>query len=256
MKERKYFVNFIILVLLSYSLTFLATEWVQIRTHESLFLDDGTEEGMACEFTSIVKDTSELEGLEAENYILLLDLGKLNKWIYTISESKIREEFLREETFELLQTKEKLSVQTFLSSDKKKIIKYKLKSYPNQHIKEIDFGEVAKANGKFDKFIFDNFSKTFVDYLEKLRKLSFLAYNKEVYFSVRPSSFKVIWGSSKETEGPFVLQKYSHLKSISAIHYPILVHYNCDFDAQFGYPCTPEEVPSKNPKVLVIEKKQ
>ncbi|NMB99248.1 MAG: hypothetical protein GYA35_03085 [Thermoanaerobaculaceae bacterium] len=35
-----------------------------------------------------------------------------------------------------------------------------------------------------------------------------------------------------------------------------MLEVNYNFDAIFGYPCQPEEMPSKNPKVLVIEKKQ
>ncbi|NMC34977.1 MAG: hypothetical protein GYA36_21360, partial [Veillonellaceae bacterium] len=76
-------------------------------------------------------------------------------------------------------------------------------------------------------------------------------YNRKIDFPIYPYSFKALFGFSKPTEffrennDDFALGFLQHLEQA-----------NCDFDAQFGYPCSPEEVPAKNPKVLVIEKKQ
>jgi len=53
------------------------------------------------------------------------------------------------------------------------------------------------------------------------------------------------------TEETGILKEFSS----NEVKYPQTLHYNCDFDAKFGYPCSKDEIPAKNPKTLIVPQK-
>ncbi len=208
------------------------------------------EDGTSVEYTLL--NHFKLKGGTTEFFYmtLLLDLGEAGKWVYGYkihcTYPKIPD--LKEESFTCLETKETVKILYTFVTREDKIEKYTLIAEPSGKTFVLPFGEAQQKPEDFIPFVKENFFKNFVAGLDKLRKITFFAYSNDWSFWLVPPVFRALWGVCKETDT---------IKTLSPekVKFPKILHYNCDFDAKFGYPCSKDEVPAKNPKVLIVPQK-
>jgi len=175
--------------------------------------------------------------------VYLIQFKDTERWIIKIEIPNDNSFFYGECTY--LKTGESISVKVAPFVDDISLSKITYSSSSNKSF-TIEGKELLKG-GKVDfvPFIKENFSYSFVSSLLDLRyQVVFLQLGEPL----------LIMGAINSGLGEFVkLLK----ESVSSEQQPKLeiLPIDCDFDAKFGFPCTKDEVPAKNPKVLVIEKK-
>lgn len=207
----------------------------ETRIHYKVFLENGEE----IEYSEIYSSPSENN---VQN-VALFELQEKGEWVV---EQKILQvdNGTNIATFKLLSTGEFLQITIIginLENNNPKII---LNANDMKSL-NLTFGDVPKKSTNFIAFISDNFSKEFVEGLDKLRKI-----NSEIYSPPIPDTyFMTIW-SWEMIEQAVVLKQMCNKAN------RLKMNVDCDFDAKFGYPCHSEKIPVKKSKVPLIEKKQ
>jgi len=243
MDKKSFLLCFLLLILPLFFKAQDDSRIVQSRIHGVIFLDEAT----SIEHTWIQNYVNLNSKMKLSALYVLSDLGKEGKWVYTLKvENPDSADEKRTEVFENRDTNELLKITYSLSNGKTD--KYLLEAEPKKTTYFVNAEKIPNDPDGFCSFVIDNFSTNFLTGLKKLKDLVFTIFNKNIYFPITPKSFRPIWGMTKETETVGFI-------SPSSLLYPVNLYYNCDFDAKFGFPCTKDEVPAKNPKVLVIEKK-
>lgn len=229
-------------------------DYSQARSHFKLELSDKK----VIEYTIISKNDLS-DKIRHSTRIVLLNLSSYGKIVYnekTKFKEKPKWEGLlavpaeSEFTISLLPSNETLKVTYKYGHKDFEIIEYEIANLNTGKKIMILYEQVPISPSSFIPFLYDNFSNEFISSLEMLKNIIFKCWSLETDFPISPFIFRSLWGSTPETE-----LKASEKKK-EKVNQPLLQEFDCDFDAKFGYPCSPEEVPSKNPKVLVIEKKQ
>ncbi|NMC34975.1 MAG: hypothetical protein GYA36_21350 [Veillonellaceae bacterium] len=246
---KKFFLSFILLPALV--IVSFCNEPDQIRTHNIIIFQNN----FALEYSVISKISYENNQLKFSEKTMLLDCKEYGKWIYyskmTINrnvEPPLPTNHVQSVT--LISTGEKIEIKIIYNEDQKKK-KFELTSYPNKKNMTISLNEIPRNRRGFLPFVQENFTESFLNGLAKIMDFSFISEKEQISLFISPLTFLPLCGLREETDE-------GRIKPIdeSEVREPIFLYYNCGFDAQFGYPCSPEEVPAKNPKVLVIEKKQ
>jgi len=220
------------------------------RFHKLLALEDGT----SLEYSMLADYKWKGGTTDFLHKTLLLDLKEAGKWVY---DYQIRYcvphiPCFKEESFTCLESGETVKISYTFVSNEDKIEKYALTAQPSGKTLVLRFEEAQKEPKDFIPFVKQNFTETFISGLDKIRKIVFYMFDNNWDMDLEPIPFRVLWGVTHETD---ILQSWLPLPPPKERKFPNILHYNCDFDAKFGYPCTKDEVPAKNPKVLVIEKK-
>lgn len=218
----------------------------KLRFHKLLLFNNGSK----IEYSIIQQQAINSKQSREDNTILLLDMGASGKWIWEKKSEQNSDGLLRhkEESFKLLESGETITIQYKWSFDKTDIEECRLTALPSGKSLSLKKDDLRNDPKVFLPFVQENFSESFVFNLEKLRQVVFYAFANNFSFEIMPYSFRTFWGKTRETD---YKTDYSPEKAVQ----PIYLHYNCDFDAQFGYPCGKEEVPAKNPIVMITESK-
>ncbi|MCX7829838.1 MAG: hypothetical protein N2445_02085 [Acidobacteria bacterium] len=240
MKKLAYFL-FVLLIISNLSMAQSNETNRQTRMHQLIILNEQEQ----LEYTWIYNYEKENNEMKYSDLSVLVDLSKYGKWVFKRNLRKIdSSNYEVKKSFENLETKEALNISYNIAANSEPT-QYTICSTSSDKKVTLKREEIAKEPKNFNDFVLSNFTKKYLEGLEKFKEIVFKIYNENISFQIAPYDFIEIWGFTKETD----FKK-------SANKFPVVLYPNCDFDAKFGYPCSPEEVPSINPKILVIEKKQ
>ena len=190
-------------------------------------------DGDSIEYTSILNSSS-----SSQKMTLLLDLKSNGLWIVqdtNIKSTDEKEHAERSYEFYCLSTKETLRI-LFLENEGYVLLANNKESL---HLK---WNAVPQKRNNLSKFVMKHFSDTFIRGIELLKSTA-LSENTSPTIAL----YWFIPLTSKE------IYEDNNLSRNKAQIFDKLIDINCNFDAQFGYPCEKDEVPSKSGKCLVIE---
>ncbi len=209
------------------------TRPINSRIHKQYIADDG----QIFDYTQLLFSPINKDNPHSSEEIFLMDLRENGLWVIDEIMTHLPEEPIMEGSCEMrnLSTRETLKI-IFTKGEYLVIANNK-----DKYI--VAWNKIPDVTKDFLPFVKEHFSEVFLNGLNFLRKQAFSPLTS--LFS--SFWFIPIWSMEASLDTNVKLQK--------ALIFDKLLPPNCDFDAKFGYPCSKDEVPAKNPRVLIVEQK-